>query len=78
METATNADLIRRATVGYLKAGNTGQPSKASDVQTVNERSYVVLRNSGTVLAVYRVRTDGVLKGLKRWPAALDNSGSAA
>jgi len=78
METTTNADLIRRAMAGYFKAGNTGQPSKASDVQTVDERRYVVLRHSGDILAVYRVRTDGVLKGLKRWPAALDKSGGAA
>jgi hypothetical protein len=78
METTTNADLIRRAMAGYFKAGNTKQPSTASAVQTVNERSYVVLRSAGDILAVYRVRTDGVLKGLKRWPAALEKSGGAA
>jgi hypothetical protein len=33
---------------------------------------YVVLRNAHRVLAVYWVRTDGVLKRLRRWPGELD------
>jgi hypothetical protein len=35
-------------------------------------KRYVVLRNTKGVLAVYRVRNDGILKGLRRWPAALE------
>lgn len=34
-------------------------------------KKYVVLSNIRGVLAVYRVRNDGMLKGLKRWPVAL-------
>jgi hypothetical protein len=32
----------------------------------------VVLRNNYRVLAVYRVTNRGILKGLKRWPKALE------
>ena len=42
-----------------------------SGLQTVGGKDYVVLRNVRGVLKVYRVRNDGVLKGLKRWPAEL-------
>jgi hypothetical protein len=38
----------------------------------VDGRKYVVLRNVSGILCVYRVRTDGRLKGLKRWPSALE------
>ena len=34
---------------------------------------YVVLRNVNGILSVYRVRNDGKLKGLRRWPAALND-----
>jgi hypothetical protein len=33
---------------------------------------YVVLRNVRGALAVYRVRNDGMLKRMKRWPVAID------
>ena len=48
------------------------QPSKDSGVQEVNGKRYVVLRNVNGIMAVYRVRTDGILKGLKRWPKELE------
>jgi hypothetical protein len=35
-------------------------------------RSYVVLATAGGVLAVYRVRVDGTLRELRRWPKAID------
>lgn len=35
---------------------------------------YVVLENVSGILAVYRVRNDGKLKGLRRWPAQLETS----
>jgi len=46
------------------------QPSKPR-IARHEGRSYVVLANVRGTLAVYRVRTDGVLKGLKRWPDAV-------
>jgi len=35
---------------------------------------YVVLRNVRGVMAVYRLRDDGVLTRLKRWPSELASS----
>jgi hypothetical protein len=65
--------LMRRAYAAYFRGGATDQPSQqASGVEKVGQLKYVVLRNASGVLGVYRVRNDGVLKGLKRWPADLD------
>jgi len=48
------------------------QPSEGDSGQARHGgKSYVVLRNVNGVLAVYRVRNDGMLKRLKRWPASL-------
>lgn len=68
-------DLIRRAFAAHFRASSEGQPlqpSKDSDVRTVEGKTYVVLRNVSGILKVYRVRNDGMLKGLKRWPAELE------
>ena len=43
-----------------------------SRVEEINGKLYAVLQNAAHVLAVYRVRNDGVLKSLKRWPQALE------
>lgn len=64
--------LVRRAQAAYFRSGGNLQPSAASGVVSVDGLDYVVLRNVGGVLAVYRVRNDGMLKGLKRWPSSLD------
>jgi len=64
--------LTRRAMAAYSRAGHADQPSaNDSDVETVDGLDYCVLRNASGVLAVYRVRNDGMLKILKRWPAAI-------
>jgi len=81
MRTTTETELITRAMSAYFKAlksteGVQMQPSNGSGVEVVGGLSYVVLRNVGGVLAVYRVRNDGVLKRLKRWPANLDVHGT--
>lgn len=47
-------------------------PSRDSQVLEVNGRRYVALVNVRGIIAVYRVRPDGILKGLKRWPKELD------
>ncbi|MBR0568008.1 hypothetical protein J5J83_17945 [Azoarcus sp. L1K30] len=69
-------DILKRAIAGYFRYGDsatTNQPSTAdSGVVEHEEKQYAVLRNVNGVLAVYRVRTDGVLKRLKRWPAAIE------
>jgi hypothetical protein len=66
-------DLESRAMAAYFRAGNNVQPSISdSGVEEHSGKTYVVLRNSLGVLKVYRVRPDGVLKGLKRYPKAID------
>lgn len=75
----TDEGLIRRAIAAAAReaarlGGEMIQPSKGSGVQEVNGRKYVVLRNVAGILAVYRVRTDGILKGMKRWPKELEQA----
>jgi hypothetical protein len=54
---------------GYLP----DQPSQAmSGLEEYAGKEYVVLRNVRGVMAVYRVRNDGMLKMLKRWPASIE------
>ncbi len=77
MNPVTDDALLNRAiSAAAREAARTGgvlmQPSTASGVQEVHGRRYVVLRHAHGLLAVYRVRTDGILKGLKRWPKQLD------
>jgi hypothetical protein len=68
-------DLENRALAAYFRSaakqgGSPNQPSTPTNA-TVDGKQYVVLTNKNGILAVYRVRTDGVLKGLVRWPAEL-------
>ena len=65
-------DLVRRALAAYFRGGADIQPANTSGVVEHEGKSYVVLHNVNGILAVYRVRNDGVLKGLKRWPKAIE------
>ena len=70
-------NLLTRARAAYFRAaaqqlGVPLEPSKDSGVETAGEKAYVVLRNVNGILAVYRVRNDGKLKALKRWPKELE------
>jgi hypothetical protein len=67
-------DLLRRAFAAYFRSGGpqAAIPSNNSEVRIHEGKLYVVLRNTNGTLAVYRVRNDGVLKGLRRWPHDLD------
>lgn len=81
MTEATDASLLNRAiSAAAREAAKAGgvlmQPASGSGVQEVNGKRYVVLRNVGGILAVYRVRTDGILKGMKRWPKELEQAGT--
>jgi hypothetical protein len=72
-------DLLGRAFSAYFaRAAREGwipdQPANYSDVREVDGREYVVLENVRGVLAVYRVRTNGRLKYLRRWPRELARS----
>lgn len=65
-------DLLRRAFAGYFRTARgeeLEQPSQStSRVEVREDRAYVVLRSAREVLAVYRVRNDGMLRRMARWP----------
>ncbi len=66
------ADLTRRAKAAWFAAGEDGTPDDSSGYMTRTGLGYVVLRSAGTVLAVYRVRSDNLmLRRMKRPPKAL-------
>ena len=79
MESGIQDMLCKRAWSAYYRAaamqgGKTMQPSPPEYI-TEGGLDYVVLSNVNGILAVYRVRiVNGkpVLKGMKRWPKALD------
>lgn len=64
-------DLLRRAFAAWFRGGGTDQPSNSSDVEKHGGKYYVVLRNANGLLKVYRVRNNGMLKGLRRWPLSI-------
>ena len=78
--TVTDEQLTQRAFAAYFREAARGgayspdQPANDSGVKEAGGKRYVVLRNVNGVLAVYRVRNDGVLKGLKRWPKELEEA----
>ena len=69
-----NDPLIRRAMAAYYRSGHSDGltdteitiPADSSYLCEFGGHQYVVLNNINGVLAVYRVRNNGVLKGLKR------------
>lgn len=68
-------DPLDRAFSAYFRAGPEGQkaiPSNRSDVYEHKGKQYVVLENVNGILAVYRIRNNGALKQLRRWPTALE------
>ena len=77
---AMNGELVRRATAAYYRGANTvdgavQQPSPGEVVETDSGLTYVRFTGANGTLAVYRVRVvhgQTVLKGLRRWPKALD------
>ena len=78
MRQPPKGDPIRRAHVAYAAAcARDGiiadQPHDSSTMESLDGLDYVVLRSEfGAIIAVYRVDRQGVLKRLKRWPAALE------
>lgn len=70
-KTDDSEDLLRRAFAAYFRTGGVEQPANTSCVRQIDGRNYVVLENVSGVLAAYRVRNDGMLRRLKRWPANL-------
>lgn len=67
------ANLVHRARVALLQAGDTRTPNDRSAVKMVDGLGYVVLYGTEGTLAVYRIRPDTLLlRRMKRWPMALD------
>lgn len=66
------SDYGPRAMAAYFRSGANIQPAGQVMQYTVRGKDYVVLENVNGILAVYRVKPDGVLKGLRRWPAVID------
>ena len=72
--------LLDVAMAAYSRSGRQssklGVRPSASDSSCVehNGNSYIVLRDGHCVLAVYRVRSTGALRRLKRWPEALNGA----
>ena len=68
------ARAIKAYYVAHRREGTIADQPNISDSGTEahDGKRYIVLRNSKGTLAVYRVRRDGGLKILKRWPAILN------
>ena len=71
-------ELLARAFNAYFREAKRlgveyDQPAEAASGVCHDEagRKYVRLQNGARELAVYRVRNDGMLKRLKRWPSDL-------
>src|ERR1700730_9803352 len=64
-------DLKRRAFAAWSRSGGTDQPTEPDHLQDEEGHAYVVLHNVGGILAVYRVKNDGALRALRRYPKSL-------
>ena len=69
----SHSELVRRAYAAVYRSGADLPGVMTGRVAEARGREYVVLSggSAGAVVAVYRVRNDGMLKGLKRWPREL-------
>ena len=68
-------ELIGRALAAWYRSGgrqlSNNSPDR-SDAIEFEGKQYVRLVTGGGLAAVYRVRNDGMLKRLKRWPDAVN------
>jgi len=68
---ATEGRLGSRAMAAYWRTEQAPQQSSDPGLYKVEGKFHVVLANDGGILAVYRVKNDGVLRRLKRIPKCL-------
>ena len=67
------ADLVRRARVALLQAGDSRAPDDRSAVKLHMGLGYVVLSDHLGTVAVYRIRPDNMaLRRMKRWPERVE------
>jgi hypothetical protein len=64
--------LTARACAAWFRSGGSDPPSDDSGTVTHKQLTYVVLRNTNGVMAIYRVTNRGELRRLKRWPSELE------
>ena len=71
------SDLLNRAISAYFRFSDGSipiQPSQGDSGEVeFKGMQYVRLSSVNGTIAVYRVRNDGQLKRLKRWPLELDD-----
>ncbi|ECX5877003.1 hypothetical protein H0K60_004462 [Salmonella enterica] len=72
----SHEDILRRALAAYLRSGAADpafrQPAtELCRVEALGGLTYAVIRNVEGLLAVYRVRNDGMLRRMVRPPRAL-------
>jgi hypothetical protein len=67
-------EYVRRAMAAFLRSSSYGVPMPANTSGVVEHggKFYVELHNVNGTLAVYRIRNDGILKRLKRWPKEVE------
>jgi hypothetical protein len=77
-------DLLTRAYYSYLHACvRSEKPTLFPDPslsahETFNIKQYVALRDrKGKILALYRIRGNGTLRRVRRWPSAMERPPSA-
>ena len=72
-------DYYNRAMAAYFRAPSLALELRPQPNQTlsgeyeVNGKHYVLLANVNGVLAVYRIKPDGFLRRLRRWPRELED-----
>ncbi len=70
--------IVRRALAAWYGTDETEAPGHPDPAASHHVRlaghEYVVLRDVNSLLAIYRLRNDGKLKRLRRWPRELENN----
>lgn len=73
--TNAKSDVKSRAMAAWIKRRGVQRTRGLTPVRaSVGEHQYVVLKQGKTNVAVYRIRTDGILKILRRWPKEFQQS----
>lgn len=67
-------DLSRRAQAAFFRHTGLELFQQPSGVEVIKHKrlTYVLLKNGQGTLAVYRVRSGGMLRRMKRWPKAIE------